>query len=232
MKTALLSILFPFASTLAQESPSVRSEKWTDQFKCTADLDSDQPSLVDEKNCTANVDINSQPCVWCDLTALIGSGLCVTSDIKEMLGEYWDQLCATDSGSTPESPANTPQVNPMPVPINPPLHPIPDLPTKSPTKAPAPTPADPPAAGAFSCAADASNNMITDQATCQAKADATSTTGQMCVWCPIPLVGGGCITNSDASSISWMCKGFEEMMQASASATKTKHLRGESVMVD
>lgn len=230
MRSALLSALLLATATADTPDNTPSLPSWTDQFKCTADLDSDQPSIIEESDCTTRTDANSQACLWCDLSSLIGpsQGLCVSSGIKEFLGAYWESVCA-GGGANPDT-ANNPvtPVNPIPIPVIP-------LATNPPTKAPvAPPPAvNPPPvvpppdnsdngsfAGAFSCATDDSSKMISDASTCTAKKDITSE-DKNCVWCPVPLLGGGCITNSDASSISWMCKSFETLMQSS-----TKNLRG------
>ena len=210
-------------------------------MKCVVDIDSDQPSVIDESTCTTRTDANSEACLWCDLSALIGSsqGLCVSSNIRDFIGDLWESLCAGNSASQSPGTNPEPQVNPIPIPVNP--IPIPGTSTNPPTHAPVssspvatppavnPPPVVPPPdnsgsfAGAFSCATDSSSKMISDQAACNAKVDATSSDGKNCVWCPIPLVGGGCITNSDASSISWMCKSFENIMGIDLI---TKNLRG------
>ncbi|KAL3787432.1 hypothetical protein HJC23_001829 [Cyclotella cryptica] len=237
IKTALISSIFILAVTRAEESlrDQPGSGTWTDQLKCSVDLASDQPSLIDESTCTTQTDANSQPCLWCDLSSLTGSGgVCVNGDIKEILGAYWDQLCVEGSDSeVPDSPATppvAPPLNPLPVPIEPPMSPPPSkIPTPSPVTTPhgAPEP-DNGFSGAFSCAMDDSSRMISDEDTCLAKTDATSSTGQKCVWCPVPLVGGGCITNSDASSISWMCRGFEQIIEEVVAEKNTQHLRGNN----
>ncbi|KAL7513218.1 hypothetical protein ACHAXN_010281 [Cyclotella atomus] len=235
--TLLILIGAAYAQTTSPDHNPAGS--WIDQFKCTADLTSDQTSVIDKDDCTTRTDANSQACLWCDLSALLGSsqGVCVSSGVKQFLGPYWEQLCSEGAASqSPNTPAN--HLIPVPIPIIP-------IVTSSPAKAPVssspvapppainPTPVVPPPdnvpdngsfAGAFSCATDDSSKVISDQTTCNAKKDSTSTEGKSCVWCPLPLVGGGCITNSDATSISWMCKSFELLK----SPEKGKNLRGVS----
>jgi hypothetical protein len=205
-------------SSLAQAQPTPpdnRPGSWVDQFKCTADLTSNQPSVIEKDDCTTRTDANSHPCMWCDLSALLGpsQGVCVNDGVKQFIGPYWEQICSGAQALT-SSPVSSAPVAPPPA-INPsPVVPPPDN-----------TPDNGSFAGAFSCATDDSSNMISDQTKCNSKVDSTSTEGKNCVWCPLPFVGGGCITNSDATSISWMCKGFELLMQSSE---KGKNLRGVS----
>ncbi len=162
---------------------------------CTADMSNpNQPTVVDEATCKSQVDSNSKPCVWCDLTAVTGSGLCVSPDQKDALGQFWDQLCGS-GGIAPPAPVPTPPVV-----------------TTSPTKSPTPLPTVPPTApnndwsGAFDCSVDDSSNIITDEASCVANPDKSSKTGQNCVWCDVPIVGGSCITNSMHETVGFLCQ--------------------------
>jgi hypothetical protein len=71
--------------------------------------------------------------------------------------------------------------------------------------------------GAFSCTLDSSSgSVIADEETCNKFDDATSTSGQKCVWCKVPILGGSCITNSMHDSVGFMC----------SDTTKSKRLRG------
>ncbi|KAL7520922.1 hypothetical protein ACHAWX_005615 [Stephanocyclus meneghinianus] len=235
MRSTVFSSLFFLAAAQAREASSGQPDSgtWTDQFKCSIDLESDQPSLFDESTCSTLTDANSQSCLWCDLSSLTGSGgVCVNSAIKELLGAYWDQLCIEGSASAvpdgPATPPVSPPLNPLPVPVDPP---IPSPPSKLPTPSPVTTPPVAPApddgfSGAFSCATDEASRRINDEATCLAKTDVTSSAGLKCVWCPVPFVGGGCITNSDASSISWLCRGFHQIGEQVAAGKNTQNLRG------
>ena len=227
----LNSFILLFATAQGQETPPAPTPPplpgWVNQFNCVVDLDSDQPSVIDESTCTTRTDANSAPCLWCDLSSIMGpsQGVCVNNGIKDLLGQLWDTVCAGTTGS--QSPAASGHMNPVPIPVIPvpspatsapapsnpvpilTLHPITNRPAASPAVIPAPTwsPSDGDSdsgggfAGAFSCATDSFSRMISDQTTCVAKPDTTSTEGKNCVWCPVPLVGGGCITNSDASPI-------------------------------
>ena len=217
MRSVIVVVLWIAAPRVQGKLSDSSSSTWMDQLKCTADLESDQPSVIDETTCASRTDAASQPCLWCDLSSLIGSsgGLCVNSGIKDFLGENWEQLCSGDTGNqSPNGPEEALTLQP----------------TKVPTPAPIVTPpaANPPAdnsVDSFPCATDGSSQIISDEATCNSKVDATSSDGKNCVWCPLPLVGGGCITNSDASSLSWICRSFE---WANASIEKgMKNLRGE-----
>ena len=240
----LTSLVLLFATARGQETPPAPTPPplpdWVNQFKCIIDLDSDQPSVIDRDTCTTRTD-GQASCLWCDLSSMMGpsQGVCVNNGIKELLGQLWDTIC---SGTGSQSPAASGHMNPViPVPSPTTSAPVPSIPvpiltlhpvTNRPDAAVNPTPAVFPSddgsdsgggfGGAFSCAMDSSSRMISDQATCVAKPDTTSTEGKNCVWCPVPLVGGGCITNSDAHSISWMCKSFDQMME-------TKNLRGVMV---
>eukprot|EP00569_Conticribra_weissflogii_P004711 CAMPEP_0171340758 /NCGR_PEP_ID=MMETSP0878-20121228/8775_1 /TAXON_ID=67004 /ORGANISM="Thalassiosira weissflogii, Strain CCMP1336" /LENGTH=314 /DNA_ID=CAMNT_0011842877 /DNA_START=78 /DNA_END=1022 /DNA_ORIENTATION=+ len=162
---------------------------------CTADMSNpNQPTVIDEATCKSQVDSNSKPCVWCDLTDITGSGLCVSPDQKDAVGNFWDQLCGS-GGIAPPAPAPTPPVV-----------------TPSPTNAPTPLPTVPPTApsddwsGAFDCSVDGSSNIITDEATCVANPDKSSKTDQNCIWCEVPIVGGSCITNSMHETVGFLCQ--------------------------
>eukprot|EP00580_Thalassiosira_gravida_P020795 CAMPEP_0201680362 /NCGR_PEP_ID=MMETSP0494-20130426/50561_1 /ASSEMBLY_ACC=CAM_ASM_000839 /TAXON_ID=420259 /ORGANISM="Thalassiosira gravida, Strain GMp14c1" /LENGTH=331 /DNA_ID=CAMNT_0048164081 /DNA_START=10 /DNA_END=1004 /DNA_ORIENTATION=+ len=198
---------------------------FTDAFACTADLSTG--SVVDETNCGTTTDVDGGACVWCDASAVIGSGLCVTSSIQTMAAGLWDSLCASDDGNTPAvDPAlcvtssiqtmaaglwdslcasddgNTPAVDPAPTP-----------PTPNPTPEPVPVPVPDDNDGlpdALKCSLDASSSLITDESACASLVDSTSATGEKCVWCNVPIIGGSCITNSDHSAMSFLCSGEEE----------------------
>jgi len=166
---------------------------FTDAFACTADLSTG--SVVDETNCGTTTDVDGGACVWCDASAVIGSGLCVTSSIQTMAAGLWDSLCASDDG-------NTPAVDPAPTP-----------PTPNPTPEPVPVPVPDDNDGlpdALKCSLDASSSLITDESACASLVDSTSATGEKCVWCNVPIIGGSCITNSDHSAMSFLCSGEEE----------------------
>eukprot|EP00585_Thalassiosira_rotula_P010687 CAMPEP_0196160094 /NCGR_PEP_ID=MMETSP0910-20130528/46650_1 /TAXON_ID=49265 /ORGANISM="Thalassiosira rotula, Strain GSO102" /LENGTH=619 /DNA_ID=CAMNT_0041425019 /DNA_START=27 /DNA_END=1886 /DNA_ORIENTATION=+ len=166
---------------------------FTDAFACTADLSTG--SVIDETNCGTTTDVDGGACVWCDASAVIGTGLCVTSSIQTMAAGLWDSLCASDDGSTtPVDPAPTPPTpNPTPEPV--PV-PVPDDNNDLPD--------------ALKCSLDASSSLIADESTCTSLVDSTSATGEKCVWCNVPVIGGSCITNSDHSTISFLCSGEEE----------------------
>lgn len=198
------------------ENPESLSEgDWSSQLKCTADMNSQNPTLVDENTCSTAKDADGMTCLWCDATATIGSGLCVSPSQKTMLGQYWDQVCAASDSSN-----NTPDEQPA--------TPATEAATPNPTPAPTPAPTDPAVdpddnvPDQLKCAMDG-QTPITDETTCVAKADtsAGSTAGQNCVWCNIPLLGGQCITNSMHTTMSWMCRSEE-------AAKKEGNLRGDN----
>jgi len=163
---------------------------FTDEFACTADLSTG--SVVDETNCGTTTDVDGGACVWCDASAVIGTGLCVTSSIQTMAAGLWDSLCASDDGSTPAiDPAPTPNPTPEPVPV-----PVPDDNDGLPD--------------ALKCSLDASSSLIADESACTSLVDSTSATDEKCVWCNVPIIGGSCITNSDHSAMSFLCSGEEE----------------------
>jgi len=65
------------------------------QLACIIDVaGGGHPSLIaDETNCASTTDGGGRSCLWCDATSTIGSGLCVSSDQKSMMSQYWDQYC-------------------------------------------------------------------------------------------------------------------------------------------
>lgn len=184
------------------KNPETLSESdWTSQLTCTADLASQQPSLLDENACSTTHDSGGQACIWCDATDTIGSGLCVSPDQKTMLSGYWDQLCGASSGTAPGV-SPTPPVTPSPTP-----NPTP-LPTNT---APAPAPDN----DVLKCAMDAASTPITDEAACEAQNTAGSSAS--CAWCKLPIIGGSCITSDMKSQLRMLC----------SSETKEGNLRGD-----
>eukprot|EP01082_Thalassiosira_pseudonana_P010946 g10555.t1 g10555 contig4:2099209-2100225(-) len=226
--TTARDLLTDLSATLQNNLDDVKritdspADEWTSQLKCTADLDNpNNPTAVDENNCKSQHDSNDNPCFWCDLSALTGSGsgLCVSEDQKSMIGVYWDQLCGASAGSDTNPTPGTP---PAPLPVSP-----------APTKKPTPLPTDPVPApqpddawsNALKCSVDASSNLITDETTCVGQVDRSSTDGKKCVWCPVPLLGGGsCITNADANTVSFLCAKGKEFQRKQQ---QTNNLRGD-----
>ncbi|KAL7533025.1 hypothetical protein ACHAXR_004995 [Thalassiosira sp. AJA248-18] len=196
--SAARDFLTELSTSLENPKSSLGDDDWTKQLSCTADMNSPQPTLIDQNTCSSTNDSNGQACLWCDATATLGSGLCVSPDQKAMLGQYWDQLCGTST---------TPAVDP-PAPPPAPVTPNPTPPPTNPAPAPGPGPDDVP--DALKCSMDASSNIITDEATCIAQADSTDTSGGNCVWCQVPILGGSCITNSMKTSVSFLCSNNEE----------------------
>ncbi|KAL7535706.1 hypothetical protein ACHAWF_005245 [Thalassiosira exigua] len=171
-------------------------------LKCTADMnDPNNPSLLDEQTCAKTTDPSGANCAWCDATASIGQGVCVSSAAKSMLGMFWDQLCAAPD-TTPAATPSTP--SPVPPPTAPPT--------------PTPPPVAPEPAVSPKCTLDANSNLITDQATCEGLKDGSSATGEMCQWCQVPILGGSCISGSMKSKVSFLCRSGEE----------TSYLRGDN----
>eukprot|EP01083_Nonionella_stella_P164693 545909_1 len=132
-----------------------------------------------------------------------------------MAGDFWESLCASADGSSP----NVTPANPVPAP------PVPATP--SPTPGPTARPVDvepdvkpdPSVPDALSCSMDGDSQFIADESTCVATKDTTATSEANCVWCTVPLLGGACVTNSDKSSISFLCSG---------ETAGAKHLRGDA----
>jgi len=180
-----------------QNPESLSDNEWASQLSCTADLTSQQPSLVDENTCATSKDESGQGCIWCDASASLGSGLCVSPDQKTMLAQYWDQVCAASS--------TTPDVAPTPV-VPVPVVPVISPPTLNPTPLPTnPVPA-PDNNNILDCAMDAANVPVTDEATCVAQGAA----GSSCAWCNFPLIGGGsCMTSEAKSQLSILCSSEE-----------------------
>lgn len=182
---------------------------WLSQLACNVDISGQQPSLVDENTCSTAKDDSGQSCLWCDATATIGSGgLCVSPDQKSLLGQYWDQLCAT--GSTPSVPPPTPPTSP-PTPIPPPPVPV-----------PAPDDNDNGVPDELKCTMDASSNVISDEVTCVAQKDVN---GGSCVWCEVPILGGTCITTEMKSAISFLCSSSSSSVD---DMKKGGNLRGDA----
>lgn len=175
--------------------PLLTGQDWTSQLSCTGDFSSQQPSINDEPTCDA-----TSGCVWCDgVKGLVGQGICASEGQREMLGQFWDQLCGAQGG-----PPATPPTPPVPVPA------ATSKPTSKPTDppvapppAPAPAP-DNPLPDAFKCEIDESQNVVTDRTSCEARKDPTSSSN--CVWCDMYGIGGTCFTNDDRSKVSFLCK--------------------------
>lgn len=182
---------------------------FADALACTADLSTGE--ITDEADCATATDAGGAPCIWCDASAVLGQGVCVSSDIKSMAGQFWDQLCADDDAGPAPAP---------PVPATPPPTPAPTPHPTEPAPAPVPVPDDDNVPDALKCSVDAQSNLITDESTCVAKKDSTSATGENCVWCSVPVLGGSCITNSEKSSVSFLCSAEGDRARAGG------HLRG------
>ena len=183
--------------------------------------DPNQPTVIDENACKTAMDASSKACVWCDLTAITGSGLCLSPDQKSMMGQFWDVLCSA-GGSVDPAPSPAPPVTP-PVPVvtskptDPPVNP-PTPPPVAPAPAPAPAP-DNGGGGLFDCAMDSSSNLIADESKCVAQDDPSSTMHQKCVWCDVYFLGGSCITNAaKQTAAGYLCK-------PSSNDAKTGNLR-------
>jgi len=201
---ALLTI-----SKSVENFESLDDNEWASQLTCTADLTSQQPSLLDENACSTTTDSGGQACIWCDATESIGSGLCVSPDQKTMLSGYWDQLC----GASKVDPPGVSPTPPIPVPVVPVTPPPTPNPTPNPTN-PVPAPA-PDSNDVLGCAMDAANAPITDEATCVSK----NTAGSSCAWCKIPIIGGSCITSDMKSQLGMLC--------SSSETQKEGNLRGD-----
>ena len=155
---------------------------WTSAFACTVNTDG-SPSLVDEASCASDAqDANGKSCVWCDASSVIGTGICLSDDVKEMAGQYWDQVCASSSS-----------VGPPPTP-----------PTPPPTTPPAPVPAPD---DEFQCSLDSNKNVIKDEVECSAQKDAT---GASCEWCNVAIIGGACVTASMKTEFGSICSSSEK----------------------
>ena len=194
---------------------------WASQLSCTADISSQQPTLNTEDACKSTKDANEAQCLWCDASAVIGSGLCVSVDQKAIVGQYWDQLCANSSSSNtpdhkPDPPVPVPVVPKTPNPTSPPT-PNPTEPAPGPAPGPGPDTPD-----ALKCSIDSSQQLISDEATCVAMDDPTVTDGEKGVWCNLPILGGSCVTNSMKSSVSFLCGSEKD----EGEATKMNNLRG------
>lgn len=199
-----------------QQQKTLRVGDIMDAFACTADLTSG--SVVDdESTCATTTDSDGAACVWCDASAIIGTGLCASTSIQSMAGGLWDSFCSGDDGSTSgATPDATPAV------VTPP--PTPNPTPAPPPPAPVPAPDDNGLPDALKCTMDmATSQLVTDESTCVAQADPTSSSGEKCVWCSVPIVGGGCITNSAKASMSFLCSGEE------TEKVEGKYLRGAEV---
>lgn len=207
--------------------PALRDDTdWASQLACTADMTSDQPSIIDETACKTATDDSSHPCVWCDIAALAGSGVCVSPDLKTMVGQFWDTLCS-NSGSSPAVVTSSPTPPPTPPPV---------VPEPKPEPKPEPAPdngggGDNDWSSQFKCSLDSSSgSIVADETTCTSLADATSSAGQKCVWCNVRLVGGACITNSMKSTVGFMCNsGSEELESTSKNGNLRKSNSGVAV---
>mmetsp|Transcript_459 Transcript_459/g.1020 ORF Transcript_459/g.1020 Transcript_459/m.1020 type:complete len:325 (+) Transcript_459:83-1057(+) len=188
------NILTELSTSLENPKANLGVDDWTSQLACTVDSASDQPSLIDEAACASAKDSDNQDCIWCDATAtIIGQGVCLSHDAQSMLG----QLCAADGTDT--TPVDPPTNPPAAATVTP-------KPTPSPT--PPPTDATPaPDDDQIPCSVDASSNLISDEGTCVAKKDSTSTSGANCKWCS-NMLGATCIT--DQSKLSFLCSKEEE----------------------
>jgi hypothetical protein len=185
--------LFPKSSKEAFSSLVIKagglSGDWTSALACTVNTDG-SPSLVDEASCASDAkDANGNPCVWCDASAVVGTGLCVSDDVKEMAGQFWDQLCASSSsaGPPPSPPPTTPPVPPAPVPSH-----DDDIPDE------------------LRCSLDSNRDVISDEVKCSAQKDAT---GASCAWCNVPMIGGTCVTKSMKATIGFMCSGEKKLRE-------------------
>lgn len=216
----VLATLMTISNSL--ENPESLSEgDWSSMLACTADMNSENPSLIDESNCGTAKDSDGAACVWCDASAVIGQGLCVSTSQKTMLGQFWDAVCAADDGSNVPDVPPTP---PVPVPVAP-VTPSPTpLPTPPPTD-PAPVPDDDGIPDQLKCAMDG-QDVVADETSCTAKKDTTSATDENCVWCKVPILGGSCITNSMHSSMSWICRSSSELF--SGKEKEGGYLRGDN----
>lgn len=186
------------------ENPESLSESdWTDQLKCTGDMNSANPTLADETTCGSTMDADGTACLWCDATQTIGQGLCVSPSQKTMIGQYWDQLCAASSSNN-----DTPDVQPEPAVTTPPPTPNP---TPSPTTKPTEATPDPDdnVPDNMKCSMNG-QSPITDQATCEAKLDTSAGASGNCAWCKVPFLGGSCITTSMHNQMSWVCQSEEK----------------------
>jgi hypothetical protein len=181
--TTLLLVLPLVASARGAEAGPNDSSfvgDWMSALACTVDTDG-SPSLVDESSCASDAtDADGKSCVWCDASSVVGTGLCVSEDVKKMAGQYWDQLCASSSSVGPPPP--TPPTPPTPPPT---------------TTPPAPAPDD-----EFQCTLDSSKNVIKDEVECSAQKDATGTS---CEWCNVPIIGGACVTASMKTEFGSIC---------------------------
>jgi hypothetical protein len=83
------------ADSTKEDYATINTNDWLSQLACTVDVAGGHPSLVtDETICASTTDGTSgQSCLWCDATSTIGHGICISSDQKSMMSQYWDQLC-------------------------------------------------------------------------------------------------------------------------------------------
>jgi hypothetical protein len=179
------------ASLTADEYVDNNTPSWAKAFQCTITTDGGKPTLMNKSTCTTTAkDASDKPCIWCDATATIGTGICVSSNVKGMTGQYWDQFCKSSSNTDP----------------NPPVGPVPTTPPPTPSPTPPPVPNDIP--DSLRCSMDASHNVITDKTKCTTEQKDAS--NKPCYWCNIPLLGGTCVTDSMKSTLGFMCQDQQE----------------------
>ena len=142
---------------------------WQSALACTADLDGQQPGLVDQDACATVKTEDGGACVWCDAASLLGRGVCVAPGVKDSTGQLWDAVCGGAAAADAAPEVAAPEV-----------------------AAPAaPTPADG-LPDVLKCSLDDSMSVV-DEASCAARQDAD---GQGCVWCGVSFLGTGACTTS------------------------------------
>lgn len=216
----VLATLMTVTDNSLEKPASLSDMNWSSMIACTADIDGDNPSLIDETNCATAKDSDGAACVWCDASSIVGQGVCVSTSQKDMLGSFWDALCAVDdgSGTVPDAAPTPPDVPVTPSPTPPPTNPpVPD---------PTPDNDNDNVPDQLKCAMDG-QDVVADKASCEAKKDTTSATDENCKWCKIPLLGGSCLSNSMQQSVSWMCRSSSESF-VEKEKESSGYLRGDN----
>jgi len=194
-------VLTELSAALGHPNPEhLGAGDWTSALACTANLET-TPGLIDQSACATTQASDGGDCVWCDSSALIGTGVCVGPDIKDKTGAAWDFVCGSSAdGSTPAAVVAA-------------------VPARDASSA---TLGDNGLPDMVKCSLDESYSVVADEATCVAREDAA---GENCVWCGVSFLGSGaCTTNNVKTTIGFLCSAAEEK-----GMTRTKgktYLRG------
>jgi len=189
---------------------------WTDALACTVDL-SIMGLIGDEATCKNTTDSAGGGCSWCDASALFdGIGACVSDSIKTTMEDYWDQFCAVSDDASDDASDHASVVTRSPTAA-------PGVPVVTPSPTAAQDDDNDNIPRALKCSVDGSMSLIADKETCEARKDASSTSGDNCAWCKVPLIGGNCLTNGEKKAVHLLCKKEEEEETVK---NKGKYLRG------